>query len=106
MQTKLFEVRDRATFLPVMATSAGAINQAQAYLLRRVGFLNGDSIILTRLAGESPSSADAYYWNDRTMQVAHNYIQEHFDSLTDGDVIDVEYILGESTKKKQSERGW
>ena len=29
---------------------------------------------------------------------------EHFDELSDGDVVDVEFILGETTVKKVSER--
>jgi hypothetical protein len=56
------------------------------------------------LNGEGNSSADAYHWGDRTMQTAHIYIDEHFAELNDGDVIDVEFILGESTEKKISER--
>jgi len=36
--------------------------------------------------------------------VAHDYIEKHFNELKDGDVIDVEHILGETTKKKRSER--
>ena len=104
MITKLFEVRDRATFLPVMATKAIWANEGQRYLLFRMGFQSGDSVILTRLNGETPSSADAYFWNDRTMQTAHLHILEHFDSLKDGDVVDIEFILGESIKPKTSER--
>lgn len=104
MIVKLLEVRDRATFLPVYAISTEPSNQGQNYLLRRMGFNSGDAIILARLNGETPSSADAYFWNDRTMQTAHLYIDEHFTELKDGDVIDVEFILGESTEKKISER--
>ena len=34
---------------------------------------------------------------------AHHYIQEHFDELHDGDVVDVEFILGETKAPKVSE---
>lgn len=109
MIVKLLEVRDRATFLPVYAMSSVPSNNSQGYLLRRCGFNTGafvkhPSIIVSRLNGETPSSADAYFWNDRTMQTAHLYIEQHFDELNDGDVIDVEFILNETTEKKQSER--
>jgi len=105
MEVKLFEIRDRATFLPIYAISTQADNTSQAYLLRRVGFSGSmPSVIISRLNGETPSSADAYFWNDRTMQTAHLYIEEHWDELKDGDVIDVEFILGETTTKKTSER--
>jgi hypothetical protein len=38
------------------------------------------------------------------MPVSHNYIIDHFDELADGDVVDVEFILGEKPAKKVSER--
>lgn len=105
MKVKLLEIRDRATFLPVFALSAEASNLEQLYLLRRCGFdVHGKEIIIARLNGEGNSSADAYHWNDRTMQTAHLYIREHFAELKDGDVIDVSYILGETSQPKVSER--
>lgn len=104
MEVKLLEVRDRMTFLPVYAVSTQPSNPEQGYLLRRMGFNSGDAIILSRLNGETPSSADAYFWNDRTMQAAHLYIDEHWAELKDGDVIDIEFILGETKEPKMSER--
>ena len=105
MIIKLLEVRDRATFLPVFAISTEPSNEGQRYLLRRCGFNpSGSAIIIARLNGEQPSSADAYFWGDRTMQAAHLYIEQHFHELKDGDVVDVEFILGETDKPKQSER--
>ena len=50
------------------------------------------------------SNYDPYSWGDRTYSVAHNYIQEHWDEIKAGDVIDVEYILGETPEPKLSER--
>ena len=52
---------------------------------------------------------DPYEWvargmGERTMPVAHNWIIEHFDALSDGDVADVQFILGETEKPKVSER--
>lgn len=105
MIVKLLEVRDKATFLPVFAISTKPSNDGQGYLLRRCGFISGDAVILARLNGEQPSSADAYFWGDRTMSAAHHYIEQHFDELKDGDVIDVEFIKGETTKPKTSEKG-
>lgn len=104
MIVKLLEVRDRMTFLPIYAISTEPSNPEQNYLLRRMGFNSGDAIIIARLNGETPSSADAYFWNDRTMHVAHLYIDEHFSELKEGDVIDIQFILGETTEKKTSER--
>lgn len=105
MQVKLLEVRDRGTFLPVFALDTAPSNEGQRYLLRRCGFApDGKTIIIARLNGEGNSSADAYHWNNRTMQTAHIYIDEHFAELQDGDVLDVEFILGETKVPKISER--
>jgi hypothetical protein len=38
------------------------------------------------------------------MPVARNHIIDHFEALSDGDVVDVEHILGETTEPKVSER--
>jgi hypothetical protein len=38
------------------------------------------------------------------MVEAHRYIEENWNALSDGDVIDVEFILGETKEKKISER--
>lgn len=37
------------------------------------------------------------------MHEAHKYIQQHWDELQSGEVVDVEYILGETTVKKESD---
>ena len=39
------------------------------------------------------------------MVTAHEHIILNWDQLKDGDVIDVEFILGETKVKKDSERG-
>jgi hypothetical protein len=38
-----------------------------------------------------------------TKPQAHQYIEQHWRELKDGDVIDVEFILGETDVKKTSE---
>ena len=77
----------------------------QEYGLRREGFEDGHAVILGfYLAGERNSSADPYHWGARTMPNAHNYITENFDTLSDGDVVDVRVILGEATEAVKSDR--
>jgi len=111
MKTLVLEVRDRATFLPVVAIDMNPDGESwydsfakQRFLLRRAGYVcDGRPIILlTRLHG-GPSHYDPYDWGDRTMKVAHNYIEENWITLSDGDVIDVEFILGETAEPKRSE---
>jgi hypothetical protein len=40
------------------------------------------------------------------MRYAHYYIQEHFDELEDGQVIDAEFIRGERPAPRVSERAF
>jgi ribosomal protein S27AE len=107
MKTKLFELRDRATMVPVMATQLEATNPAEEYLLRRSGYGRGETyIILTGLNSPDKSTYDPYDWGNRTRLVAHEYLLKdgNFDRLPSGSVIDVEFILGERDKPKVSEK--
>jgi hypothetical protein len=38
------------------------------------------------------------------MQEAHRYVTAEFDRLKDGQVVDVEYLMGESAAPRRSER--
>jgi len=117
MKTILLEVRDSMTFIPVVAmdTDPGhrdvdrggyhsAKYEERRWLLRRAGYSpDGSTIILVNL-NDCRASNEPYGWNGRTMTVAHEYIERNWGELQDGDVIDVEFILGETTVKKTSER--
>lgn len=62
-------------------------------------------IILTDISGgRGQSTCDPFDWNDRTMHTAHEWITKHFHTLKNGDVVDVEFILGETKVPKRSER--
>lgn len=116
MKAKVLEVRDRGTFIPVLCVdinpdvvsiSGNAVtDEAQRYLMRRVGYpCNGEPVImLTALNGGERADCDPHSWRGRTYPVAHDYIASHWDELNDGDVIDVECILGETDEPKKSER--
>lgn len=103
--TKVFEVRDRATFIPVIATLMETDNSvpSERYLLMRAGYGPERCILLTRAEG-GESNYDPYNWGrTRTMPAAHQHIIEHWDSLESGSLIDVEFILGEVATPKLSE---
>lgn len=125
MEVKLFEVRDRATFIACFAilmkpseVRVGKlevkstpleinVHDAEAFLLRRSGYgFDFPSVIFGRLdTGEAVS--DIYDWarrSPRTLFHAHHFVIQNWESLRSGDVIDVEFILGEKTTKKTSER--
>jgi hypothetical protein len=104
--TKLFEIRDAGTFIPVMATLLTSDIYEEAYLIGRAGYQNyvdPTSIMVTRLH-DCLSANDPYEWTNRTMYTAHQYIESHFHDLKTGDVIDVQFILGETSVPKVSER--
>jgi len=103
MKIKAVEIRDRMTFIPALAIDTEPANEGQRYLLSRCGFHGEGQIILVRL-NNGQGHVDPYDWGDRTMQTAHIFVQERWSEIKDGQVIDVEYILGEKTAPCQSER--
>jgi len=115
MQVKLLELRDEGTFIPLLCVDMNQSRHddprvsglAQRYLLRRCGYpCDGrPNIAITHLGCDGkPMSNDPYSWGGRTYPVAHKFIIEHWAELKDGDVVDVEFILGEKPTPKVSER--
>lgn len=107
MEIKCLELRDDGTFVPVICIRPAPDSEAQRYLLRRDGYRGAeDERCIIMIDAQCRGVAyDPYDWKDRrTKGTAHNYIAEHWHELNDGDVIDVEYILGESAAPKVSER--
>ena len=109
MKAKALEVRDEATFIPVLAVDMNPDpddHDEQRYLLRRCGYpCDGrPNILLTRLDGSGKATNDPYEWGGRTYPVAHDYIIRRWNELRDGDVVDVSFILEETTQPKVSER--
>lgn len=107
METKIVEIRDRSTFVGALAMRMSSDDPTQAYYLRRTGYEHGTIVLMS--LNDQVATADVYEWPNlrpgmRTMQVAHEWIERHFDEVQNGDVIDVEYILGERSHKKTSER--
>lgn len=130
IESKLFEIRDSGTFIPVIASLMRGLNAfgtqmngdvleikvcdggtpEERYLLRRAGYSESSKplVLLCRLDAcgqQGAASYDPYSWGmARTMGTAQEYICQHWGELESGEVIDVECILGETSSKKQSER--
>ncbi len=107
MITKLFEIRDRGTFIPCFAIKFRNVSgqHRENYLSRRAGYgPDCDAVLFGRIDG-GKCEHDPYSWpeNPRTLRVAHDFIATHFDFLESGAVIDVEFILKESKAVKRSE---
>lgn len=103
LDSKIFELRDFATFIPVVATKLKTMPQStisrEEWLLRRAGF-NSQSIDTTFVLLARAEGGKAYYdpndWNDRTFTAAHRHICENWDNLPSGALIDVRFVLGET----------
>lgn len=107
--SKLFEVRDEGTCIPVMATRFAPENEQERYLLARAGYgltpaAQTRFVSLCAISRTSQWTTDPHCWTGcgRTMQEAHLFIAENFDRLYPGDVVDVEFILGERATPKCS----
>ena len=102
MEVKLLEIRDRMTFSPVFAFYTHTDNEKQWRLLRASGY-GLPLVVMGRLQG-GPCHHDPYEWNDRTFKEAHLYIQDNWHSLKKGEVVDVEFIKGETDARSEERR--
>lgn len=115
MIVKLFEIRDRATFIPVLAVRLDYKTEAERFLLRRAGYnpiqiqpsYEGEPYVLLSKLDGVRATYDPYAWDSGTMCEAHTYILANWRELETGAVIDVEFIRGDTTepKKSEAERG-
>ncbi len=101
METKAFQILDRMTCIPAIAVRLAPTEAMETAILRRLGFEGPDTILLCYLASER-AFTDPYRWADRTMKNAHLHIEANWPALQSGDVVDVEYILGEVKTPKAS----
>jgi len=110
LDTKIFEVRDEGTHITLVAICMQPhrirMNKAEIYCLRRAGYGWDLRLILcTDAHGSVKAECDPYNWSraGRSIPHAHSYIQENWDKLQSGDVIDVQFILNETETAKESE---
>jgi hypothetical protein len=112
---KMFEVRDRGTYIPVLAMKMQnepveqdlKVDAAYRYHLGQTGY-GPDSefpVVVVMRLDDCQAHYDQFKWSNssRTMQIAHEYIADHFDELKDCAVVDVEFISGESLASKESQ---
>lgn len=111
-EVKVLEVRDKATFIPVMAIRLGGGSDQEQWLVSRAGFgqtpeQQGRFVIFLPLDGSQlgQSHYDPHRWSGTTLFQAHIFIQENWAEIKSGEVIDVEFLRGDSKESKKSERG-
>jgi hypothetical protein len=107
MEVKLFEVRDEGTNVSMIGIKLHSDDAAEIRVAARAGYsradvVTGRFVLLTDLYGQAPLQYDPERW-DRTRRNAHEYITEYWDKLKSGEVVDVQYILGETAVPKEPE---
>ena len=103
MTPKWLEIRDRGTTIPALGLW---ISAADGWLAERAGYGEVSCLLLINLA-KHVCQHDPWNWDPyqgRTLHIAHVWLQEHWATVQDGAVIDVEYILGETPAPKVSDR--
>lgn len=105
MKIKLLEIRDEATLIIAFCVDMNPDNEFQRKALRRYGYpCDGrPNILITHATGGQRADNDPYAWGGRTYPVAHKYIIQNWETLNEGDVVDVSFILGETQAPKVSE---
>lgn len=103
MIVKALEVRDEGTTISMLAIKPTPDNPEQRAVLRHAGYGEPERYVILIGAHDCHGSYNPYSHGSHTRQVAHQWIKEHFDEIKDGEVIDVEYLLGKTSIKKSSE---
>jgi len=108
IQVKLFEVRDSMTAISAIGIRIndlfGIRELRDLQIVRHAGYGNDSCVLFGRLQG-GQFSYDNYDWGGRTMQVAHDHVSHYWDELESGDIIDVQFILGETDSKCETDFG-
>lgn len=102
MEIKIFEVRDKGTFIPMAAIRLCCDTSKEAYLLNAAGYGQSPERYVILIGLEPPlyasySSFDTEMkFGSRTRAVIHKHLEKFWESCVSGDVLDVRYILGET----------
>jgi hypothetical protein len=114
MDCKMIEVRDRGTFIPMLAVRLGSGDDQERWLLSQAGFGRTSQdqkqyVLLANISGGTGhyrATCDKVDWTtrDRTRFSVHAYIEKHWEEILPGAVVDVEFILGESLTSKTTQR--
>jgi hypothetical protein len=107
MTCKTIEVRDAGTFIPALAIRLDPADERDRWLLARAGFgtdaaSQSTYVLLINLVKNAPYDAFGH-GPARTLGVVHRHLNDHFDELGNGAVVDVEFLLGERATPKLSE---
>jgi hypothetical protein len=79
METKILEVRDVATFIPVLATAMKSDNPIEKWYLKRTGYPENHPLVMIAPMYGGKAEYGPYKWGEspRTLFIAHKYIEEN-----------------------------
>ena len=102
---KYLEVRDSCTCIPVIAISTKVEDPIGRKFMWQMGFGPRSNMVFVTKVEPVQTEYNPFAWgeNPRTMFRAHKYIQDNWNELKSGDVVDVEYIMGLRATKKEAE---
>lgn len=111
MENKLIEVRDIGTTLSILFIRLSAESVSESFLLSRAGYGRRpqEYIIAIDLVHPlrvwlNPFETRMATQGARTFYLAHEEMTRNWENYRHGDVLDVQYVLGETTSPKISER--
>lgn len=103
MKTKVIEIRDEGTCISALAIRMEAANGVEDAFLRRCGYPPGGGGVVLMDLNNQQANSDPYGQRSGTMQIAHNFILDHWPALKEGEVVDVRVIQGHATKRAAPE---
>lgn len=99
MRIKRIELRDRSACIPCLAIE---ISAADGYLAQRAGYGSSPCVLFGRMTG-GEFSYDPSTWGDHVFSTAHRFLQENFDEVEDGQVVDVEVKENDTVHRSDQE---
>lgn len=99
--TKAFEIRQGNRFVPLLVIDARNLTEEEKYLFKKSGFLisKHNNFLFLRIKENHLSTRDYLREIDPIFfGIAIDYIIDTFDTLKSSQVIDVDYIVGKTTR--------
>lgn len=132
METKLIELRDAATCISMIAIKmepfkdnalnkypilwrdkSGVVSTLHAreeWILQHAGYGTDSEPLILYFRIDQPSqwrwSSRDWPSDDRTFSVTHRYLEEHWNEVQNCDVVDAQFILGETKIQKKTDQFW
>lgn len=102
MEVKLIELRDSATFIPAIAIRLWRgrfeerLNDPESHWLIGAAGYGSPCVLFGRLNGGEFTYDIFDRSGSRTWFNAHRWVEDHWDEIPDGGIVDVRVILGET----------